>query len=44
MDKSRYVAENTKARFIVVHNAGHFNSASGYTKFEQLLEELKKEE
>ncbi|MEM3876493.1 MAG: alpha/beta hydrolase [Candidatus Micrarchaeaceae archaeon] len=44
MNKSRYVAENTKARFIVVHNAGHFNSAAGYTKFEQLLEEVKKEE
>lgn len=43
MDKSRYVAENTKARFAVVHNAGHFNSAAGYTKFDQLLEELKKE-
>ena len=41
MDKSKYVAENTKARFTVVHNAGHFNSAAGYTTFERLLEDIK---
>jgi hypothetical protein len=42
MDKSKSVAENVGARFIVVHNAGHFNSAAGYDKFEVLMGDIMK--
>ena len=37
-------ADNIGARKIFVENAGHFNTAAGYTKFEQLLEEMMKNE
>lgn len=30
-------------KLIVIPNAGHFNAKAGYTKFERLLEEIKKE-
>ena len=35
---SGYVAENVKTRSVLVHNAGHLNSAAGYTKFERTYE------
>jgi predicted alpha/beta hydrolase family esterase len=41
MNKSRFVADHTGAKFKVVHNAGHFNAAAGYLKFEELLEDIK---
>lgn len=37
-------ADNVGAKKIFVENAGHFNSAAGYTKFEQLLEEMMENE
>ncbi len=40
MDKSRFVADKTGAKFKVVHGAGHFNSAAGYLKFEELLNDI----
>ena len=41
IDKSRFVADRTNAKFKVVHGAGHFNAAAGYLKFEELLEDIK---
>lgn len=41
LERSRFVADHTGAKFKVVHGAGHFNAAAGYTKFEQLLEDIK---
>lgn len=37
-------ADKIGAEKIFVENAGHFNSAAGYTHFEQLLEEMMKNE
>lgn len=37
VEASRKVADNINAEFIKVEGAGHFNEATGYTKFEQLL-------
>lgn len=37
------LAKNLDAQLIIVKNAGHFNAASGYTKFPLLLEKIKKE-
>jgi predicted alpha/beta hydrolase family esterase len=36
-------AKKLGAKLIFVPNAGHFNKAAGYTKFELLLEKIKKE-
>jgi predicted alpha/beta hydrolase family esterase len=41
LERSRFVADHTDAKFKVVHGAGHFNAAAGYTKFKQLLEDIK---
>ena len=41
IDKSRFVADRTNAKFKVVHGAGYFNAAAGYLKFEELLEDIK---
>ncbi|MBI1973690.1 serine hydrolase family protein [Candidatus Micrarchaeota archaeon] len=35
------IAGNLNAELIIVHNAGHFNAAAGYTKFPLLLEKIK---
>jgi len=39
---SEDVAEMLRTEPITVHKAGHFNEVAGYTKFPQLLEEIKK--
>lgn len=41
VERSKFVADRTGAKFKVVHEAGHFNAVAGYTKFEQLLEDIK---
>lgn len=41
--KGKELAENLGAEMIVVKGAGHFNEKSGYTRFELLLEKIKKE-
>lgn len=42
LEKGRQVAKNLNAEFILVKNAGHFNKKSEYTKFELLLNKIKK--
>lgn len=37
---SEEFADYIGAKKIFVENAGHFNTAAGYTKFEALLEEM----
>lgn len=38
------LADKIGAKKVFVDNAGHFNLAAGYTHFEQLLEEMMKNE
>jgi len=42
LEKSKELAEQLNTEIILVNNAGHFNSESGYFKFELLLETIKK--
>jgi len=42
-ERSREVAEKLGVKPILVENAGHFNTAAGYTKFELLRKEIEKE-
>ena len=37
-------ADMVGAKKVLVENAGHFNTAAGYTNFEQLLEEMMRDE
>ena len=41
MEKAKFLAKKLEAVFKVVHGAGHFNEAAGYTKFELLLKDIK---
>ncbi|MBU0530377.1 MAG: alpha/beta hydrolase [Candidatus Aenigmatarchaeota archaeon] len=43
LEKAEELAEKLGVDVILVKNAGHFNKASGYTKFELLLEKIKSE-
>ena len=36
------IARNLKGDLVIIKNAGHFNTESGYTKFNLLLEEINK--
>ncbi len=38
----REIAEKLGGKFIIVKNAGHFNEESGYVRFRQILENVKK--
>lgn len=42
IDRSEEVAEKLGVKPIIVKGAGHINAESGYTKFELLLEKIKK--
>ncbi|MDD4290340.1 MAG: alpha/beta hydrolase [Patescibacteria group bacterium] len=41
IDKAEIIAKNLNEKIILVKNAGHFNSKSGYNKFELLIEKIK---
>ena len=43
LSKAEELAKSLNAELIIVKNAGHFNKASGYIKFELLLEKINKE-
>ncbi|MDD5022919.1 MAG: alpha/beta hydrolase [Candidatus ainarchaeum sp.] len=43
LSKSEELADNLKSKIILIKNAGHFNSSSGYDKFEELMEKISKE-
>ncbi len=43
LKKSKELAKNLNAKLIIIKNAGHFNEESGYTKFELLFNEIKKQ-
>ncbi|MDO8660819.1 MAG: alpha/beta hydrolase [Candidatus Woesearchaeota archaeon] len=43
MSMGKELSQNVEGRLIIVKNAGHFNKESGYTKFNLLLEQIKKE-
>ena len=43
LEKAERLAKNLGVNVILVKNAGHFNEKAGYTKFELLLEKIKKE-
>ena len=43
IENSRKIASKLGVEMIFVENAGHFNAAAGYTRFEALLELVKKE-
>lgn len=43
LEKGQELAKNLGVDLIVVKNAGHFNKDAGYTKFELILEKIKKE-
>lgn len=43
LEKAEQLAKNLGVDVILVKNAGHFNEKAGYTKFELLLEKVKKE-
>jgi uncharacterized protein len=38
--KGEFLADKIGAKFKVIHNAGHFNKASGYTSFPLLLKDI----
>lgn len=42
-EKARTLAKNLGADLIIVKNGGHFNEAAGYTRFDKLLETIKRE-
>ncbi|MFA7685907.1 MAG: alpha/beta hydrolase, partial [Candidatus Gracilibacteria bacterium] len=41
LEKAYQLAEKLNTQVIVVKNAGHFNTKSGYTTFPLLLEKIK---
>ena len=43
LEKAKNLAKNLDADLTIVKNAGHFNEKAGYTKFELLLDKIKKE-
>jgi len=43
LEKGKELANNLDIDLIFVKNAGHFNKDAGYTKFDLLLEKIKKE-
>lgn len=43
LEKTREFSREINAKLIIVPLAGHFNTKSGYTQFDKLLEEIKKE-
>ena len=43
LEKSQYIALMLKSDLRVFDDAGHFNAKAGYTKFPELLEDIKKE-
>jgi len=42
LGKTKELADNLDATYKIITNAGHFNTTSGYTKFEILLEDIRK--
>lgn len=42
LSKGEELAENLDSKLIIVKNAGHFNANAGYTKFELLLNDIKR--
>lgn len=42
LEKGKELAERLDCRLKIIKNAGHFNKKSGHTKFEMLLEDIKK--
>ena len=43
LGNGRELARNLGAKLIFIPNAGHFNKSAGYTTFEKLFEDIKKE-
>ncbi len=43
LDKGKEIANMLGAKLKIIKNAGHFNEAAGYTKFELILEDIKKQ-
>ncbi|MCZ2121419.1 MAG: alpha/beta hydrolase [Anaerolineales bacterium] len=41
MQRGKEIADKIDAKFNVIHNGGHINTAGGYSKFDQLLEDIK---
>ncbi len=41
IDKAKNLAQKLNEEIVIVKNAGHFNTSSGYNKFELLLENIK---
>ncbi len=41
LEKGKFLADKLNATLKIIHNAGHFNEAAGYTKFELLLKDIK---
>ena len=41
LGNGKELAKNLNTNLIFIHNAGHFNTSSGYTKFEVLFEKIK---
>lgn len=41
LENGKAVAKEVGTKLILIPNAGHFNTISGYTKFEKLLEDIK---
>lgn len=42
MDRAQLLADKLESRLTTILNAGHFNTASGYTKFPELIAELER--
>ncbi|MFH0867777.1 MAG: alpha/beta hydrolase [Candidatus Woesearchaeota archaeon] len=42
LSKGHEIAKNLDSKLILVKNAGHFNTQSSYTKFELLLDDIKR--
>lgn len=43
LEKAETLAKNLHSKVILIKGAGHINAKAGYTKFPQLLEEIKRE-
>jgi predicted alpha/beta hydrolase family esterase len=43
LEKTRCFSHEINAKLIIIPDGGHFNTKAGYTKFDKLLEEIKKE-
>ncbi len=42
LEKGEYLSAKLNAKFKIIRDAGHFNTKSGYTKFDLLLADIKK--